>query len=200
MNFYDLVEKVKGFEGFRANAYKCPAGVVSIGYGRTQNVKIGDTTTQEVESLWLMCELRIRYNQVCAKLDKWGYKMSESQKLALTDFIFNLGIAKLDTLTKNGERSMAEIADAILLYNKGGGKVLAGLVRRREWEHDVFIGSGTVGGKVTVLQVQKLCNYLTKNSSLTPLVEDNIMGVKTLERVYTCLSKGVKDTCILNSL
>lgn len=200
MNFYDLVEKVKGFEGFRATAYKCPAGVVTIGYGRTQNVKMGDTTTQEVESLWLMRDLRTRYNQVCAKLDKWGYNMSESQKLALTDFAFNLGVAKLDTLTKNGERSAEEIADAILLYNKGGGRILSGLVKRREWEHSIFVGGGVIDGKIAVLQVQKLCNHLTKNSALTPLIEDNIMGSKTLERVYTCLSKGVKDTCILNSL
>lgn len=200
MDFSDLLEKVKGFEGFRADAYKCPAGVVTIGYGRTQNVKMGDHTTEAVEELWLITELRNRYKVTKQMMQTWGYDLSEEQYLALTDFSYNLGCGKLNQLTNNGHRSIKEISDAILLYNKGGGRVLSGLVKRREWEHSIFVGGGVIDGNITVLQVQKLCNHLTKKSSLTPLVEDNIIGVKTLERVYTCLSKGVKDVCILNSL
>ena len=51
-------------------------------------------------------------------------------------FCYNIG--SIDQLTAHGERSIQQISQSILLYNKGGGKVLKGLVRRREFEKNLF--------------------------------------------------------------
>ena len=136
MNFEELVEKVKEFEGFRKNAYRCPAGVLTIGYGRTENVKPNETTNVSRETIWLKGRLLDDMSYVFYKMDK--YNLSDNEVYALTDFVFNLGRKRLDTLTANYTRTKDEIKKAILLYNKANGKVLPGLVKRREWEYSLF--------------------------------------------------------------
>ena len=69
-----------------------------------------------------------------------GLTLSQQQFDSLVSFAFNCGVGNLQKLVKG--RDYQQIADAMLLYNKGSGKVLPGLVRRRQWEHDLFL-SGT---------------------------------------------------------
>lgn len=77
MNFKDFVEKVKEFEGFCKVAYYCPAGVLTIGYGRTENVKKNEITTIAKETKWLENRLKTDMEYVKAKMTK--YNLSDKE-------------------------------------------------------------------------------------------------------------------------
>ena len=130
------IDMIKSFEGCRLDAYKCPAWVWTIGYGHTgKNVYEGlKITPAEAEAL-----LRIDLEKYEKAVEKVG-TFTQPQFDALVSFAYNCGIGNLQKLTRG--RDHQQIADAILLYNKAGGRVLAGLTRRRRWEHDLFL-SGT---------------------------------------------------------
>ena len=161
MKFEELVEKVKEFEGFRKTAYRCPAGVLTIGYGRTENVKPNEVTNVSRETIWLKGRLLDDMSYVFYKMDK--YNLSDNEVYALTDFIFNLGRKRLDTLTVNYTRTKNEIKEAILLYNKANGKVLPGLVKRREWEYNLF--SDERQGKLLISLNGKKYEYCGKHKT-----------------------------------
>ena len=161
MNFEEFVEKVKEFEGFRKTAYRCPAGVLTIGYGRTENVYPNDVTNVSRETIWLKSRLLDDMSYVFYKMEK--YNLSDTEVYALTDFIFNLGRKRLDTLTANYTRTKDEIKKAILLYNKANGKVLQGLVKRREWEHSLF--SEERQGKLLISLSGKKYEYCGKHKT-----------------------------------
>ena len=161
MNFEKLVEKVKEFEGFRKTAYRCPAGVLTIGYGRTENVKQNEVTNVSRETIWLKSRLLDDMSYVFYKMQK--YNLSDNEVYALTDFIFNLGRKRLDTLTVNYTRTKNEIKEAILLYNKANGKVLPGLVKRREWEYGLF--SDERQGKLLISLNGKKYEYCGKHKT-----------------------------------
>ena len=63
--------------------------------------------------------------------------LNDNQRDALISFAYNCGAGSLRTLCKG--RTAAQIAEAILLYNKAGGKVLAGLTKRRKAERELFL-------------------------------------------------------------
>lgn len=192
MTFEELVNKIAIFEGFSGTAYYCPAGVLTIGYGRTENVKKGDKTTKEKEFEWLKAETTKRMNQVKKDMLSYGYNLSQNELYALTDFAFNLGCGKIKQLTNNGHRTKTEIANAILLYNKAtvNGKLteLKGLTNRRKWDHDLFLtGDEAVKNDITAFDLQRLANE--KDKTLTALVIDGKIGVKSIERFYTLISR-----------
>ena len=161
MKFEALVEKVKEFEGFRKTAYRCPAGVLTIGYGRTENVKPNEVTNVSRETIWLKKRLELDMIYVYKKMEK--YNLSDNEVYALTDFVFNLGRRRLDTLTVNYTRTKEEIRQAILLYNKANGKVLQGLVKRREWEYSLF--SEERQGKLLISLNGKKYEYCGKHKT-----------------------------------
>jgi lysozyme len=83
---------IKFFEGFRANAYLCPAGIPTIGYGETHNVKMGMTIT-EPEALEM---LNRRYDEFEAEvISLLKVKYNANQLGALTSFAYNLGVGNL---------------------------------------------------------------------------------------------------------
>lgn len=129
-----VVEMVKGFEGFSPTPYG-DFKQNSIGYGtRAQK---GDTRISEAEAeARLVQELSEARDEVILESGRVGLPLSEAQIDALTSFHYNTGSIK--TLLKGGDRSPEEIADAINLYNKAGGKVLPGLVKRRAKESALF--------------------------------------------------------------
>ena len=178
---------IKQFEGCRLTAYKCPAGVWTIGYGHTAGVKQRQKITQE-QADGLLTEDLQKYEK---KVDKYDgrYRWNQNEFDALVSFAFNVG--SIDQLTANGTRSRAVIAEKILLYNKAAGKVLSGLTKRRKAEQELFLKTdstaasgilatvkyGSKGENVTYLQKQ-----LTILGYSTGAV-DGIFGVKTLEAV-----------------
>lgn len=129
------INLIKSFEGCRLTAYKCPAGVWTIGYGHTgSDVKEGLKITQAKATSLLKKDLE-RFEKNVSKYDA-KYHFNQNQFDALVAFAFNIG--SIDQLTANGTRTIKQISEKMLAYNKAGGKVLAGLVRRRRAEQDLF--------------------------------------------------------------
>lgn len=134
------VELVAKYEGCRLEAYKCPAGVWTIGYGHTAGVKPGDTLPSKEKAKALLREDLAKYAASvnnCVKKGLITFPLNQNQFDALTSFCYNCGAGSLQKLVSG--RSAAVIADKLLLYNKGGGKVLPGLTRRREEERALFL-------------------------------------------------------------
>ena len=129
------IELIKQFEGCKLTAYKDAVGVLTIGYGHTGDVKPNQKITQKKADELLKADLH-RFEVHVSEYRK-KYKFTQNEFDALVSFAFNIG--NINQLTKYGKRNKGQIADAILLYNKAGGKVLNGLVKRRKAEHDLFI-------------------------------------------------------------
>ena len=137
------VNLIKQFEGCRLTAYQDSVGVWTIGYGTTNadksitglTIKKGTKITQAQAEHFLLKSLNSKYG---AKVNKFfkKYKWSQNQFDALISFAYNIG--SIDQLTANGTRSITQISNKILAYNKAGGKELAGLTRRRKAEKKLF--------------------------------------------------------------
>lgn len=184
------IELIKKYEVCRLDAYKCPAGVWTIGYGHTGNVKQGDKITQAQADELLLADLEKFEKNVNKYYDKYRWNQNEFD--ALVSFAFNLG--SIDKLIANGTRSRTVIAEKMLLYNKAAGQVLSGLTKRRQDEQTLFrtapgssaavpatyptLKSGSTGESVKELQ-QKL------NTKGYSLACDGIFGAKTLAAVKT---------------
>ena len=128
---------IKNFEGLSLKAYKCPAGVLTIGYGHTKNVNINDVITLEQANLYLLQDLKGTI--FCVNEYDKIYSFTQNEFDALCSFTFNCGKGNLNKLTNKGKRTKQEISEKILLYNNAKGKTLNGLVKRRKAEHDLFI-------------------------------------------------------------
>lgn len=130
----ELIEKLKEFEGFRPKAYLCPAGVWTIGYGHTSGVRCGDIVTEESAEEFLRSDLEKVYPVV----RKCRYDFNQHQFDALCSFVFNLGSGnfKGSTLYKvlRKDKNSEEVGKQIKRWVYCNGKVLSGLVKRREWE------------------------------------------------------------------
>lgn len=129
------IDLIKSFEGRRLDAYKCPAGVWTIGYGHTGNVHKGMAITQEAAEAFLREDL-VKFELKVGKYDS-AYRWNQNEFDALVSFAYNVG--SIDQLTDRGRRSREAIAEKILQYNKAGGKALNGLIRRRKEERALFL-------------------------------------------------------------
>lgn len=136
-NAIDLaVEMIKRFEGCRLNAYKCPAGVWTIGWGETLGVKEGDVWTQEHAD----AVLHRRVGQfMLATLKRCPQLHAEpAERLtACTSLAYNIGVGAFGASSvrrKTSRREYPGAADSFLLWNKAGGRVLRGLTLRRQAE------------------------------------------------------------------
>ena len=139
-----LRELVKHFEGCKLTSYVCSAGHNTIGYGNTfyengVKVKPGDKITQQ-RAEELLDVILIKFVQQTNELIKSN--VNQNQRDALTDFAYNCGVGNLrsSTLLKlvNANPNDPEIRTQFMRWNKGGGKVLNGLTRRREAEANLY--------------------------------------------------------------
>ena len=132
---------IKGFEGFRARAYVCPAGVLTIGYGHTgKDVKPGMTIT-EPRGVELLAQDVGRFERAVERLVK--VPLAQNQFDALVSFTYNVGEGNLQSSTllkKLNAKDYSGAAAQFDRWNRGGGKVLTGLVRRRAAERKMFEG------------------------------------------------------------
>lgn len=131
------INLIKQFEGVRLTAYKCPAGVYTIGYGHTRGVNRGMKITEEEASAYLTADL-LNSEKAVERYDS-VYHWNQNEFDALVSFTFNCGAANLRALLRNGRRNRSQIAETLPLYRKAGGKVLKGLERRRAAEKALFL-------------------------------------------------------------
>ena len=131
------INLIKQFEGVRLTAYKCPAGVYTIGYGHTRGVKRGMKITEEEASALLTADL-LNSEKAVERYES-VYHWNQNEFDALVSFTFNCGATNLRALLRNGRRNRSQIAATLPLYRKAGGKVLKGLERRRAAEKALFL-------------------------------------------------------------
>ena len=133
------LELIKQFEGCKLKAYLCPAGVWTIGYGHTATAKQGMTITQAKAVELLKSDLARFEASVNAYVK---VPINQNQFDALVSFSFNVGSGALKSSTllrKLNARDYNGAAEEFKRWNKAGGKVLAGLVKRREAERALFL-------------------------------------------------------------
>jgi lysozyme len=133
------LEIIKRHEGLKLEAYMCPAGVWTLGYGTTKGIVQGMSCT--IKAAEAMMERDVSY--FAAKVaDLVKVPTTQSQFDALVSFAYNVGskafadstlLAKLNAGDEDGA------AAEFLRWIKGGGKVLPGLIKRRREERDLFI-------------------------------------------------------------
>ena len=131
---------VAQFEGLSLTAYKCPAGVLTIGYGHTgADVYEGQTITKDEALDLLAGDLASHFRDVAEMVTA---DVTENQCIALVSFAFNIGATNFQrsSVRKNLNRGATlQAAESFLLWNRAGGKVLPGLTRRRNAERRLFL-------------------------------------------------------------
>ena len=131
---------IKKFEGCELKAYQCSAGVWTIGYGHTKDVVEGMEITQEQAEQMLVDEL----HEYESYINKYvTVALSQNQFDALVSWVYNRGPANLSASTMLKVLNSGEYEDVpaqMIRWNKAGGKVLEGLIRRREAEACLFVG------------------------------------------------------------
>lgn len=181
------LELIKEFEGCRLTAYKCPAGVWTIGYGHTSGVVSGMTCSASKAEQWLKQDLIKCETEVTA----WNYRYAwtSNEFSALVSFCFNCGSGSFRNLIKNGNRNKKQIADAILLYNKDiNGRQLAGLVRRRKAEQALFLkADGSEAPDKDYTTVEDICRGIWNGDFGTPWSKSD----KLYKYFLSQINKGV---------
>ena len=132
------LDLIKHFESLQLKAYKCSANVWTIGYGHTKNVKEGDRISQDQANCFLMQDL---YSVERAIIRLVKVKLNQNQFDALCSLIFNIGISafnKSTLLAKLNTGDYVGAAEQFRRWNKVNNVVMAGLVRRRQAEEDLF--------------------------------------------------------------
>ena len=128
------------FEGLELDSYQCSANVWTLGYGHTQGVAEGDSCSEEEAEIILVNDLKEFETYVNALVD---VDLDQNQFDALVAWTFNLGPTNLRTSTllkKLNAGDYNDVPSEIKRWNRAGGQVLDGLIRRREAEALLFAG------------------------------------------------------------
>lgn len=146
-----LLDHIKKWEGLRLEAYddlqpnkkitnkNQVKGTLTIGYGHTKNVKVGQKITESEAENLLREDLQVYVNTV---LESVKVEINENMFIALVSLCYNIGQSafKNSTLLKNLNNNLfQETANAFLQWNKSSGKVLEGLTNRRKDESTLFM-------------------------------------------------------------
>ena len=130
------INLIKQFEGCRLRAYKCAAGVPTIGYGHTAGVKMGQTITQVQAESYLKDDLMKYETKVMKYYDKYRFNQNEFD--ALVSFAYNVG--SIDQLTAGGTRSRkVDPQKRCYLTAKRQEKQTLGSLKRRQKERALFL-------------------------------------------------------------
>lgn len=138
---------IKRYEGCRLQAYKpIPAErYYTIGYGHYGPDVAPNMVISQAEAEAILVNDLKKYEQA---VNSTGLTLNQSAFDALVSFAYNCGVGNLKKLVAN--RTPEQIADAMLLYNKGSGKVLPGLTKRRQEERALFLSSNPTGNPYPV--------------------------------------------------
>ncbi|MCC8375602.1 lysozyme [Photorhabdus sp. HUG-39] len=133
------LKALKGYEGCSLTAYRCPAGVWTIGYGHTRGVKPGDVVTEQQAEQFLLDDLAPVYLTIEANVK---VPLTQGQLDALCSFIFNCGTGAFVRSTLLKKLNAGDYRGAVgqfMEWNKAGGRVLPGLDARRSSEKTMFL-------------------------------------------------------------
>lgn len=138
---------IKRYEGCRLQAYKpIPAErYYTIGYGHYGPDVAPNMVISQAEAEAILVNDLKKYEQA---VNSTGLTLNQSAFDALVSFAYNCGVGNLKKLVAN--RTPEQIADAMLAYNKGSGKVLPGLTKRRQEERALFLSSNPTGNPYPV--------------------------------------------------
>jgi lysozyme len=137
------LDLIKSFEGFSAHWYKCPANVWTVGFGHTAAAgppsyepNVAFTKTK---ALKILCDDLKQYEDAVRQSVR--VELNDSQFSALVSFCYNVGpnaFKNSSVLRAVNEGRDDLVPSRLMLYTKAGGKVLSGLVRRRQAEGQMF--------------------------------------------------------------
>lgn len=135
------IKLIKKFEGFKPYTYLCPANILTIGYGHTRGVRLGQTCTEEDAEQFLKEDLELaeaEVNKVAEKVD-----LTQGQFDSLVSFTFNIGAGNFQTSTLR-RKVLNNPADPSIKAEFGKwvyvrGKVNQGLQRRRLEESRLYL-------------------------------------------------------------
>lgn len=132
---------VAGWEGLYTHAYKDPVGIVTVCYGITNSdrkVRMGDRYSKE-ECHQMLAEALPKYNKDVKRCIPAIDTFPPHRHAAIVSFTYNVGggaLCKSSVARYLNQGRVKQGCDALLLYNKAGGRVLKGLVNRRAQEHE----------------------------------------------------------------
>lgn len=149
------LDLIKEFEGFRAAAYQDAVGIWTIGYGTTAVAGVGITPKagmkiSEAQALGYLDAAVTKFSHEVTRLLK--RPANDNEFGAMVSLAYNIGpgaFAKSSVLRLFNAGDKEGAAAAFLLWNKAGGKVLRGLVRRREAEKRLFLTPVSGGNNIT---------------------------------------------------
>ena len=142
------ISLIAEFEGFSSKPYLCPAKVPTIGFGSTcwadgRAVSLQDEPITRDEAFELLAATLVDFEQTVNKAVTVSLKQLQFDALVCLCYNIGGGNFKASTLVKlaNQGASVDEVAAQFLRWNRAGGKVLAGLTRRREAERALFLSA-----------------------------------------------------------
>lgn len=197
------VDLVKSFEGFISTIYKDPVGIPTLGYGMTGALIAGLTFITESQAATLLESLlNNKYaTPIKADLDSKKVVLNQNQFDALVSFSYNCGLGGLfgSTLYKNivkGIRDRATITANFQAWSKGNGEIIAGLLRRRNAECNLFFNTSfaTPIAPIAISKVDISIRNFQKNLNILgfvgkdklKLVENGLTNANSIFSVQTC--------------
>lgn len=174
---------IKSFEGCRLQAYYCPGGVLTIGWGHTGDVYPGQTITQQEADRLFDTDI-VRY-----EIPVRAYNVDNQNKYdALVSFCYNCGPGALQDVMTSGD-----ITGTMGLYVKGGGVTLPGLVRRRKEEIELYntpaSGDAVTNNNFGLGDKVKITGYFYSTGEEVPgWVKDNQYSIIELTAFKALLS------------
>lgn len=136
------VELIRRHEGLRLEAYRCPAGVWTIGYGHTAGTKPGMRISATQAESMLQADVASVISQIERLERRSGTELNANRRAALASFAFNTGFHALEKSTLWAKISRnpddESIAAEFARWKYASGKVMAGLVRRRTEEAALY--------------------------------------------------------------
>lgn len=133
-----LLALIRRFEGLRLKPYRCPAGVPTIGYGHTgPDVRPGMPPISEPEAEALLQRDACIFHRAAGNLSPGLWLAGDARHAAIADFCFNLGTTRYKASTLKRRVDVGDWIGAreeLQKWVRGGGRILPGLVLRREAE------------------------------------------------------------------
>ena len=136
-----LIKLIKDSEGCKLKAYKCPAGIWTIGYGQTKGIKEGMAWTQQQADEDIIKTALQAFNEAIKASPILATANMEKQA-AIADFVYNLGITNYNKSTlklRVDKGNWVSASTEIKKWNKSNGIILNGLVKRRQLEAGLLI-------------------------------------------------------------